>query len=254
LLLTWFVHVTGRSKKTKRKKSKAAKAKVNGEATETNGLNELPEPELEAEDVEIEDASETPERRDSTVKLEANRTDDQILGEHELPDDETNTSNGNSSLQAIDESGDAPESNLAKPEPPTQAEPVVVKVHDTVNNNVESPLRHEHDEGDQIEFTQNSDTQGRLAAAAKDRDQLKAEVTELRKSLEEIQQRHQEELSKKECELEETRSGKEHAETRYQKLLGQVNVIKAQLGERLKADAVGNINDLNGLYTDITTG
>lgn len=67
----------------------------------------------------------------------------------------------------------------------------------------------------------------RIDDAVRDRTSLKQEVVFLRKSLEELQQRY-----------EEARSSKEHADSRYQKLLGQVNTIKTQLGERLKADAV----------------
>lgn len=83
-----------------------------------------------------------------------------------------------------------------------------------------------------------SDTESRLAVAAKERDDLMAEVTKVRKSLESIQQRHEEELVAKQAALEKTQSGKEHAEGQYKNLLGKVNTIKAQLGERLKADAV----------------
>lgn len=38
--------------------------------------------------------------------------------------------------------------------------------------------------------------------------------------------------------LEETQSEKHNAETQFRNLLGKVNTIKAQLGERLRADAV----------------
>lgn len=94
-----------------------------------------------------------------------------------------------------------------------------------------------------------ADTEQRLEAAVRDRDQLRAEVTQLRRSLESIQQRHEEDLASLSVQHEEeiatmnarlgdSQSGKEHAEGRYQKLLSQVNTIKMQLGERLKADAV----------------
>ena len=84
-----------------------------------------------------------------------------------------------------------------------------------------------------------SDPTSRLDAAVKERNQLRDEFTEFRKSLESIQQRHQSETGELRQSLEESKAGRDHAETRYQKLLGQVNTIKAQLGERLKADAVG---------------
>jgi chromosome segregation ATPase len=104
---------------------------------------------------------------------------------------------------------------------------------------------------------------------SQEREALRAEVEQLRKSLEDIQGkhtedistiksqhseelsaaqqkhteelstikgRHTEELSTIKAELEETESAKEQAETQYQHLLGRVNTIKSSLGERLKAD------------------
>jgi predicted nucleic acid-binding Zn-ribbon protein len=81
---------------------------------------------------------------------------------------------------------------------------------------------------------------------------LRQEVTELRKSLEGLQSKHETQpsedtVSKQEAEiqslreeLEEANEGKEHFETQYTNLLGRVNTIKTSLGDRLKADAVGN--------------
>ncbi|KAH6674611.1 putative GRIP domain-containing protein [Halenospora varia] len=104
---------------------------------------------------------------------------------------------------------------------------------------------------------------------SQEREALRAEVEQLRKSLEDIQGRHTEEISTMKgqhademenvktkhteevstikdqlaeevtsirAELQETETAKEHAETQYQHLLGRVNTIKASLGERLKAD------------------
>lgn len=81
-----------------------------------------------------------------------------------------------------------------------------------------------------------SDTTARLDAMQKERDSLRAEVTELRKSLESLQEQHDEVSGVKE-ELEQTQQAKEHAETQYRNLLTKVNTIRSQLGERLKADA-----------------
>ncbi|KAI8934155.1 hypothetical protein NX059_008908 [Plenodomus lindquistii] len=97
-----------------------------------------------------------------------------------------------------------------------------------------------------------SDTSARLDAIAKERDALRQEVTELRKSLEDIQSKHQgaasedaqetqsnhdEEIKALREELDEANEGKEHFETQYKNLLGRVNTIKTSLGDRLKADA-----------------
>ncbi|KAM3420671.1 hypothetical protein BST61_g3926 [Cercospora zeina] len=77
----------------------------------------------------------------------------------------------------------------------------------------------------------------RLDAMQQERDNLRAEVTQLRKSLESLQEKHNEELAGVKEELEQSQEGKEHAETQYRNLLGKVNTIRSQLGERLKADA-----------------
>ncbi|KAF2732429.1 hypothetical protein EJ04DRAFT_513893 [Polyplosphaeria fusca] len=82
-----------------------------------------------------------------------------------------------------------------------------------------------------------SDAASRLDALAKDRDALRQEVTELRKSLESIQEKHEEEIGNLQGELDEANEGKEHFETQYKSLLARVNGIKTSLGDRLKADA-----------------
>ena len=88
------------------------------------------------------------------------------------------------------------------------------------------------------------DTETRLEALARERALLKEEVSQLRRSLEEIRIKHEEELGSVKEQLEDTLSEKEQAETQYRNLLGKVNSIKSQLGERLKADAVS----LKGLF------
>lgn len=82
-----------------------------------------------------------------------------------------------------------------------------------------------------------SNTDERLEALVKERDSLRIEVIELRKSLENIQEKHEEEITGLQEQLEESQAGKEHFETQYRNLLGRVNGIKASLGDRLKADA-----------------
>jgi chromosome segregation ATPase len=104
---------------------------------------------------------------------------------------------------------------------------------------------------------------------SQEREALRAEVEQLRKSLEDIQGKHNqeitsiksrhaeellktqerhgqevsaaqnqhtEEISTIRAELEDSQAAKEQAETQYQHLLGRINTIKASLGERLKAD------------------
>lgn len=81
-------------------------------------------------------------------------------------------------------------------------------------------------------------TGDRLDALARERSALREEVAQLRRSLEEIQEKHEEDLFSVREQLEETQGEKEHAETQYRNLLGKVNTIRSQLGDRLKADAV----------------
>lgn len=78
----------------------------------------------------------------------------------------------------------------------------------------------------------------KLDELVRERDFLRAEVTEMRRSLEEMQLKHQEELESLQSTLKESDTKKEHAENQFQKLLERVNTIKSQLGERLKEDAV----------------
>ena len=89
--------------------------------------------------------------------------------------------------------------------------------------------------------TLSDDPTVRFDVLIKDRDALHAEVTQLRQSLEEIQSQHQTQIQDVQTQLQETQGEKEHAEEQYQNLLGKVNTIRSQLGERLKADAVGAV-------------
>ncbi|CAI7642575.1 unnamed protein product [Penicillium manginii] len=76
----------------------------------------------------------------------------------------------------------------------------------------------------------------RFDALVRDRDSLRAEVTDMRKSLEEIQSKHKADMEALQEKLEDTETKKEQAETQFQKLMERVNAIKSQLGQRLKED------------------
>lgn len=80
----------------------------------------------------------------------------------------------------------------------------------------------------------------RFDTLIRDRDSLRAEVTDMRKSLEEIQSKHHADMETLQHKLDDAESKKEHAESQFQKLLERVNTIKSQLGERLKEDAVSS--------------
>ncbi|OAQ71052.1 golgi matrix protein [Pochonia chlamydosporia 170] len=84
--------------------------------------------------------------------------------------------------------------------------------------------------------TTDSDPTAKLEAMGKEREALRAEVEQLRKQLESIQETHQQEVSQLKTDLDETNSAKEHAEEQYQTLLGRVEKIKESLSDRLKRD------------------
>jgi chromosome segregation ATPase len=88
-------------------------------------------------------------------------------------------------------------------------------------------------------------TDERLQAMQDERDSLRAEVSELRRNLESLQEKHNDELTGVKEDLAQSEQGKEHAETQYRNLLGKVNTIRSQLGERLKEDQ-GKIEELEG--------
>lgn len=102
-----------------------------------------------------------------------------------------------------------------------------------VNDLLDSPVLRQEEADTTLE-----DTEVRLDSLEMERDALQNEVAQLRKSLEELQGKHEEELSDVKNKLEETQGDKDQAETQYRNLLVKVNTIKSQLGERLKADAV----------------
>lgn len=104
--------------------------------------------------------------------------------------------------------------------------------------NPSTPNSPTKDEREHVGATANtSDATTRLDAMQQERDNLRAEVTKLRESLERLQASHNEEVSGVREELEKSQEEKEEAETQYRNLLSKVNTIRSQLGERLKADA-----------------
>ena len=114
---------------------------------------------------------------------------------------------------------------------PTARSPRLESRRATMTKELPNEAGHFHNQED-------TDTEARLDALARERATLKDEVAGLRKSLEEIQLKHNAELGTMKEQLEGTQGEKDHAESQYRTLLGKVNTIKSQLGERLKADAV----------------
>lgn len=83
------------------------------------------------------------------------------------------------------------------------------------------------------------DTGARLARLHEEREALRKELAEVRKSLEALQEKHEADVQGTQMQLEDANNKKEQAETQHRNLLGKVNTIRSQLGDRLKADAVG---------------
>ena len=94
------------------------------------------------------------------------------------------------------------------------------------------------DKASEADPADTSGSEGRFEALVRDRDSLRAEVTDMRKSLEEIQSKHRADMEGLQLKLNDAEAKKEHAESQFQKLLERVNTIKSQLGERLKEDSV----------------
>jgi predicted nucleic acid-binding Zn-ribbon protein len=84
-----------------------------------------------------------------------------------------------------------------------------------------------------------SDLAQKLDVLAQERDTLRLQVTELRKSLEDIQEKHTQDTLDLRTRAETAEQEKEEADQRYNDLRDRVTDIRATLGERLKSNAVG---------------
>ena len=130
---------------------------------------------------------------------------------------------------------------------PTEVSDLAEDVNSEENNDAEEETLESRAEGSVPEHQEDAEaipsagTDERLEALARERDALREEVAQVRRSLEEIQEKHEVELSSIREQLAESQGEKEQAESQYRSLLGKVNTIKFQLGERLKADAVSTL-------------
>ncbi|OGM43788.1 Golgi matrix protein [Aspergillus bombycis] len=116
--------------------------------------------------------------------------------------------------------------------------------HDDLKNDYSDQLQAVSRYGEKEDFRRVTKTppdalqsKERFDALVRDRDSLRAEVTDMRRSLEEIQSKHRADMEALQHKLNDAEGKKEHAESQFQKLLERVNTIKSQLGERLKEDA-----------------
>lgn len=207
-----------RSKKS-RKKKPGGKNKVVAEAGKTNGAKD--------------DVADTQEEEDDVE-----------------PDTEVPTENGHSEHEAEQPSRSRAQSivlngvpksiaQVPNEEPRTEEAPATPRSPTLTRSRkptISAPTM-------SVQSQKSEDTEARFEALAQERTALRDEVAQMRRSLEEIQEKHKEELSNVREELEDSQAQKEHAETQYRNLLGRVEKIKSQLGERLKADAVSDTSD-----------
>lgn len=186
-------------KKSKKKRGAGSKPDGNGSVT-VNGNGAAA-----ASEVDVEDETE-PESLTKTIANDTSTDDDDVDDVPDPSDPTSPLSNGNGARNSISSA-------------------VAVGIaRSRSNQSITPPILA-------------SNTDERLEALVKERDSLRIEVIELRKSLENIQEKHEEEITGLQEQLEESQAGKEHFETQYRNLLGRVNGIKASLGDRLKADA-----------------
>jgi len=129
-----------------------------------------------------------------------------------------------------DSDADAVDDEMMKPD--TDGRP------DTADSSAPSQTADDNTGEKENSASNDAEPKDRFDALVRDRDSLRAEVTDMRKSLEEIQSKHKADMEELQQKLNDTESKKEHAETQFQKLMERVNAIKSQLGERLKEDEV----------------
>lgn len=202
-------------KSKKARKRKSGRTKLNGESAKTAEAKIVEE--NDDDDLEVEEADlQTP----TEVGKPLNEFEDTVNSPKSGK--ATASTNGASAASDASKSAEATVDNRNEGHGAEDEAPIPIRVPQMSTS-----------------ISSNGDTEARLDALARERDALREEVAQLRRSLEEIQEKHEEDLISLREQLEETRGEKEHAETQFRNLLGKVNTIKSQLGDRLKADAVG---------------
>lgn len=134
--------------------------------------------------------------------------------------------------------------------------------NDSTNGNGTSPTTNGHSvqNSSAREATDSTDTSARLDAITQEREALRAEVEQLRKQLESIQETHTQETSQLKSELEESEAAKEQVEEQYQTLMERVEKIKDNVGNRLARgkeeleEANQRIEELEGQNEDLQKG
>ena len=222
--LTCSTTAVSKSKKH-RKKKQGDKDRSNENGENANGVNV--EKRVEQSHVETDGQDEEPDRplwsTEFLSKIQEHALADKMVTNGDKPSNQVVDSG---TYQMLEKSSkETEEAVIPQPDAPYTSKPT-----DEELQLPESQHRSEE--------TYSEDTEVRLDALARERETLRDEVAQLRRSLEELQGKHEEELVDVKGQLKEAQGEKDHAETQYRNLLGKVNTIKSQLGERLKADAV----------------
>ncbi|KAJ5363233.1 hypothetical protein N7541_004077 [Penicillium brevicompactum] len=157
---------------------------------------------------------------------------DAAASEQDASIDQNNTPPQNEASDVDENPPDEPESNGADPESMGLPDRSLDNQQKTAAGDAPSSVDNQPDPA-----SDRTEPNDRFDALVRDRDSLRAEVADVRKSLEDIQSKHAAEIEPLQQRLDDAESKKDHAETQYQKLLERVNTIKSQLGERLKEDA-----------------
>ena len=197
-------HQAAKSKKSKKrnKKGKTDRPLANGEDKDTNGVK----PDLEAEeDGEAEEDDSGPPTEPPTPSIHS-----------KSPFIPINGTNGDAH-EKVQDNRSSHSRRQSRSQPSASTEPA------------KDATSGEHSNGA---------PDARLDALTKEREDLLNEVSEVRRTLEEFQKRHNAEISQLQEQLSQTETERDEKGGQYQSLLGKVNTIKSQLGERLKADAV----------------
>ncbi|KAL3962277.1 hypothetical protein ACCO45_003800 [Purpureocillium lilacinum] len=183
-------------------------------------------------------SSPAPKKKANKKKKGANKTKEPLQagnGDARSPVDSEEPPNN------VDGGGDDDE-----PESPTQDGPTTdattTRPEPTGNGHVVEPSNDGAD----------SDPTAKLDAMGKEREALRAEVEQLRKQLEGIQETHEQETSQLRADLEESNGAKEHAEEQYQNLLGRerIDELEAQ-NEQLQAAAQATGDELDKIKDEL---
>ncbi|KAI4860800.1 hypothetical protein F4820DRAFT_435699 [Hypoxylon rubiginosum] len=158
--------------------------------------------------------------------------------------------------------GERPEEDGNESDEPDNTVAENIPNDSTTNGTGTSPTTNGHStqNSSEKEATNSTDTSARLDAITQEREALRAEVEQLRKQLESIQETHTQETSQLRSELEESEAAKEQVEEQYQTLVERVEKIKDNVGNRLARgkeeleEANQRIEELEGQNEDLQKG